>query len=140
MSHLRVMGDGSHVMKLFRRLPAAAIEAISHRFANDPEIVEILPDRIAFPALNPNDSQFALQWALTASQGVNAPAAWDITTGSPNLIIGIVDTGKLDHADLVGRWIGGYDFIADANRSNDGDGRDADPHDIGALVSTADSA
>jgi alpha-tubulin suppressor-like RCC1 family protein len=140
VTHRRVTGDGSHVMKLFRRLPTAAIEAMSHRFVNDADIVEILPDRIAFPALSPNDPQFAQQWPLWSTNGINAPAAWDITTGSPNLIIGIVDTGRIDHADLAGRWIGGYDFIDDANRSSDGDGRDANAADTGDWVTAGEAA
>src|SRR5262249_51873430 len=109
MSHKRVMGDGSHVMKLTRRLPQPAFDAMVRRFERDDEIVQILPDRVAFPALFPNDPQSSAQWWLTASQGVNAHSAWDLATGSPNLIIGIIDTGKLDHADLAGRWLPGYD-------------------------------
>jgi alpha-tubulin suppressor-like RCC1 family protein len=140
MAHHRVMGDGSHVMKLLRRLPTAQIEAIARRFADDAEVIEVLPDRIAFPTLTPNDPQFAAQWALSLANGVNAPGAWDVTTGSSNVVIGVIDTGKLDHADLAGRWIGGYDFIADTNRSNDGDGRDANAADPGDWVTLAESA
>ncbi|NOX38224.1 MAG: S8 family serine peptidase [Calditrichaeota bacterium] len=36
--------------------------------------------------------------------------AWDITTGDPNIIVAIVDTGTdLDHPDLQANIVGGYD-------------------------------
>jgi alpha-tubulin suppressor-like RCC1 family protein len=139
MQALRVMGDGAQVMQLARRMPVAEVAALSRRFANDPDVIEILPDRIFFPALTPNDPLFAQQWALSAANGINAPAAWDITTGANNLIIGIIDTGTLPHNGLAGRWIGGYDFVGDTNRSNDGDGRDADASDPGDWVTPAES-
>src|SRR5438132_11760966 len=135
MRPLRVMGDGAQVMQLFRRLSTAEIErAVSH-LHGDPDILEVLPDRIFFPALTPGDPQYASQWALTAAQGINAPAAWDITTGANNLIIAIIDTGKLPHAELAGRWIGGYDFVSLAARANDSaSGRDAGAWDTGDRV------
>ena len=140
MSAHRVMGDGAQVMKLSRRLSVAEITRLAQRFAHDPDVLEILPDRIFFPAVTPTDPLFASQWALGAANGINAQTAWDITTGANNLIIAIVDTGKLPHNDLAGRWIGGYDFVGDTNRSNDTDGRDADATDPGDWVTPAESA
>jgi serine protease len=43
----------------------------------------------------------------------------------------VIDTGIRPHADLVGQYVGGYDFISDATIGNDGNGRDADPTDPG---------
>ena len=107
MRPLRVMGDGAQVMQLFKRLPPSAVHAMAARIGPDPDIVEVIPDRLFFPALVATDPQYTNQWYLTALNGINAPAAWDITTGSANLIIAIVDTGKLPHEELASRWIGG---------------------------------
>ena len=49
----------------------------------------------------------------------------DVTTGSPNVVVAVVDTGYRPHADLAGRVLPGYDFISDPFIANDGDGRDA---------------
>jgi serine protease len=38
---------------------------------------------------------------------------------------------RLDHPDLAGKLLPGYDFISDTRYSNDGNGRDADPGDAG---------
>lgn len=49
-------------------------------------------------AFTPNDIFFSDQWYL---QKINAPTAWDATTGSSDVIVAILDTGfDLDHPDL----------------------------------------
>ncbi|MCZ7555238.1 MAG: S8 family serine peptidase [Bacteroidia bacterium] len=52
----------------------------------------------------PNDSAWASQWG---AQRVGIPAAWDVTSGDPAIIIGVIDTGVDDaHPDLHGQlWI-----------------------------------
>ena len=87
-------------------------------------------------ALAPTDPLYADQWhyqTQTATNwGANLPGAWDITTGSNNIRIGVLDTGILfNHPDLVGRTIGGYDFVSSTTASNDGNGRDSDASDPG---------
>jgi hypothetical protein len=65
----------------------------------------------------PNDPQFqnGNQWSLwnygqnggTSNADVDAPEAWDITTGSPGMIIGVVDVGiSRTPEDLAGRITG----------------------------------
>ncbi len=84
-----------------------------------------------FPAREPNDEFFDLQWNHPL---INLPDAWDITTGDPSVIIAVVDTGILgDHPDISERLIPGYDFISDPSSARDGDGIDSDPTDEGDL-------
>ena len=92
------------------------------------------------------------QWYLkkpnsTVVSSINAPAAWDITTGSSGVIVAVLDTGvRLDHPDLAGQFVSGYDMIGYGSSSsatsvaiaNDGNGPDADPSDPGDWVSQAD--
>lgn len=48
----------------------------------------------------PND--YGSEWYLPA---VNAPAAWDITTGSDSVVVADIDTGfALSHEDLADHW------------------------------------
>ena len=94
------------------------------------------------------------QWDLKAPSStpgqvvssINAPAAWDVTTGVSSVIVAVLDTGvRLDHPDLAGQFVSGYDMIgygspgSTANAiANDGGGADADPSDPGDWVSQAD--
>lgn len=79
----------------------------------------------------PNDEYYPYQWHYTM---IHLPEAWDMTVGSDDVIVAVVDTGILSrHPDLQGRIIAGYDFISDAASARDGDGRDPDPEDEGDL-------
>jgi subtilisin family serine protease len=48
------------------------------------------------------------QWGLDKIQ---APLAWDFTTGSRNVRVGIIDTGIANHPDLNANLDNGWDFI-----------------------------
>ncbi len=80
-----------------------------------PEVEYAEPDAIMQPTLTPNDPQYGNQWHYFAPgaghYGINAPAAWDITTGSSSIVVAVIDTGITNHADLAGRTVPGYDFI-----------------------------
>ncbi|MEE9492695.1 MAG: S8 family serine peptidase [Gammaproteobacteria bacterium] len=77
----------------------------------------------------PNDELYRLQWHYPL---IDLPAAWDITTGSSNVIVAIIDTGiKAGHPDFQGQLTDGYDFISNSTLAADGDGIDADPNDTG---------
>jgi serine protease len=82
------------------------------------------------------------QWYLRAPAGavrasLDIETAWNVTTGSPSIVVAVIDTGvRFDHRDLLrasagGNLLPGYDMISDVPTANDGDGRDADPSDPG---------
>ena len=109
----------------------------------DPQIELIESDRIFKVNSLPSDPLYSNQWHMQQSNGstpsINADIAWDTTTGNANLVIAVLDTGYLPHADLADRIIPGYDMINRTDVSNDGDGRDADPSDPGDWCNGNDS-
>jgi subtilisin family serine protease len=83
------------------------------QYMSDPNVEYAEPNYIK-RALSriPNDTYFGNQWALhntgtyaggTVDADIDAPEAWDISTGSSNIVIAVLDTGiDYSHADLAG--------------------------------------
>ncbi len=77
----------------------------------DSGIIEYMePNYIVSTDATPNDSSYSSLWGMnntgqtggTADVDVDAPQAWDITTGSNNIVVGVVDTGiDYTHPDLA---------------------------------------
>jgi subtilisin family serine protease len=76
----------------------------------------------------PDDSYYNLQWHYPQIQ---LPAAWDLTTGSNDIVVAVIDTGETQHPDIVSRLVDGYDFISDPQNAGDGNGVDPNPTDVG---------
>ncbi len=133
VKYVRPMSGGAHVIRSSTKLSLSNARAMARYVMQDANILSVQPDRKMYPLLTPNDPYYtSYQWTLfEATGGIRAPAAWDVTTGSPSVYIAVVDTGYRPHADLGGKLVAGYDFIDDTEVSNDGDGRDADASDPG---------
>ncbi len=91
-----------------------------------PGVKAVSEDKVKTFAATPNDPSFSQQWYLKPWQsgsnmlyGINAEAAWDKTQGSEEVIVAVLDTGKIDHPDLVGKWLPGWDFEDNNNDPTD---------------------
>jgi subtilisin family serine protease len=72
----------------------------------------------------PNDPDWANQWGPAK---IEAPTAWDVTTGTSDAIIAIVDTGvELGHEDLVDNLWANPGEIPDNGLDDDGNGKTDD--------------
>jgi subtilisin family serine protease len=59
----------------------------------------------------PEDPAFALEHLLWSIRRIDAPAAWSVTTGSPDVTVGVADTGlDYTHAELSSQVAGVTDF------------------------------
>ncbi|VAW43130.1 Extracellular protease precursor [hydrothermal vent metagenome] len=147
LQYVRPMSNNAHVLQLPEAMPLADVAAIANRLAAmegvlyaEPDAYRQIidrPEKVLFAptATTPNDTFFPQQWhygyVAGSSEGVNLEAAWDINIGSASTVVAVLDTGILNHADLAGRTVPGYDFISEPFIGNDGNGRDADPSDPG---------
>ncbi len=142
LSYVRAMSGNSHVFSLQSRKPVSEVEQIAVAIRQNSSIAYAEPDIILTATRTPNDPRYGEQWHyFNPVSGINLPLAWDITQGSSDVIIAVVDTGIVPHADLVGRVPSGsgYDFITDSNFAKDGNGRDSDPSDPGNWVTQQES-
>jgi serine protease len=96
--------------------------------SGDASVAWAEPDWVMAPLGTASDADFARQWNLAA---IGAHHAWDATVGSSSVVVGVVDTGVVDHPDLQGQLVAGYDFISEPGVSLDGDGPDPNPTDRG---------
>ncbi len=136
LSYVRSMDGGSMVVRLPETVSQEEADALVEALLQNPEVEEAQVDKRLYPALVPNDPQYSRQWHLFEdTAGIRMQAAWDRQTGSSSVVIAVIDTGILPHAELdPARILPGYDFISDTFTANDGDGRDADPSDPGDAV------
>jgi serine protease len=95
ISHVRFMSGNGHVVKLPRLMTTTEANAVARKLNSDPNVEYAEPDIRMFPKLVPNDPYYANQWhymsPATAAGGANLPGAWDITTGSSNIVVAVID-------------------------------------------------
>ena len=159
---VRPMSDDAQVLALPGAFRTEAVQAVVDRLRRDPTVEYAYVDVREHLTAVPNDPLFSQQTYLQAPTtaaplvaSVNAPGAWNITTGTGAAVIAIVDGGvRFDHPDLANRFYAGYDFVSadctigttgctTANQfttANDGDGRDSDASDPGDWITAADAA
>ena len=132
------IGGGYDVIRLATPVTRDEAELIADQLENTGLVEAADPDGVRFSAAA-NDPRYADQWYLPASgPGIGIEQAWSLTTGSPDLVIAVIDTGRLDHPDLTNRLVKGYDFVFRTRDSKDGDGWDADETDLGDWSDVAD--
>lgn len=110
-SDVAVGGTGAHLIHSRTRTTADLVAELSNR----PDVLYAEPDYLAYGGAVPNDSFYAAQqWGLrntgqtiggqsgTAGADISAYQAWDVTTGAPNQVIAILDSGiDYNHPDLM---------------------------------------
>lgn len=134
LNRLRTLAVGGELLALGREVDKAELKTLIAEIAADPRVEYVEEDRILTKSFTPNDSRYNEQWSYyEATGGINAPAAWDQTTGS-GVVVAVLDTGYRPHADLNANIVGGYDFISTADIGNDGNGRDSNAQDPGDWI------
>ncbi|MFL6636513.1 MAG: S8 family serine peptidase, partial [Massilia sp.] len=132
MRALRATANGANVLQLNRTMSLDEARQLAAELkSRDANVEYAEPDRIMVPLAIPTDPSYTQQWDLyETAGGINAPAAWDKSTGA-GINVAVIDTGYRPHADLSGQILQGHDFISTTTIANDGGGRDTDASDPG---------
>lgn len=86
----------------------------------NPLVDTLESNHLRYALADPNDEGYYDQLHILVSR---LPIAWELTKGSADLDIAILDTGvDLDHPDLAGRMVPGYDFANNDAVPMDDDG------------------
>ncbi|WP_405152931.1 S8 family peptidase [Paenibacillus sp. FSL K6-0108] len=102
------------------------------KYKNHVLIEHAEPNYYLQSSFTPNDPFFPYQYNL---QKINAPAAWDISQSSSSVKIAIIDTGvQLNHPELAGKILPGYDYVDYDNVPEDGNGHGTHVAGIAASI------
>lgn len=147
--------DAVDGLELVRLKPGAEVEKAVAAYEAMPAVEYAQPNyRIKLSATTPDDALFPQLWGLdntgqtvgpnpgTPDADIDAPDAWDVTTGSADVLIAVIDTGiDYSHPDLVGNVWTNAGEIPGNDTDDDGNGwvddvygadtvnEDADPMD-----------
>jgi subtilisin family serine protease len=93
--------------------PGTTVADALAAYAREPGVLYVEPDYQVRAEAIPNDPRFGELWGLhntgqigryvgTPDADIDAPEAWEITTGSAGVVVAVLDTGTdLTHPDLV---------------------------------------
>lgn len=116
--------------------PHVSMEEALAQYKMNPDIEYAEPNYIIHFEKMPNDHDFDELWGLhntgqtvdlttgTPDADIDAPEAWDITTGSDNVIIAVLDSGVANmHPDLINnRWVNFTELSGVTGVDDDGNG------------------
>jgi thermitase len=89
-------------------VPKGQAKEKAKAYSSNARVAYAEPDFVAQVVGGPDDPGFGNQWGMVK---IEAAQAWEITTGSSNINIAILDTGvDLDHPDLADKLISNINF------------------------------
>lgn len=138
---ISVLPMNARVIHRYKLEGALSVEEAVLKYRSNPAVEYAEPNYLYWLTTIPNDAQFGSLWGLhNIGQAVNgtagrpdadidAPEAWDISTGSPNVIVAVIDSGiAYDHPDLAPNIWTNPGEIAGNGVDDDGNGLIDDVH------------
>ncbi len=119
--------------RVLRVPPGRSVQGLVAALRGEPLVEYAEPNGVLRALMVPNDPYYSYQWHYRGPSGdINIEPAWDIQTGTPSVIVAVVDTGVAyedfgrlfrQAPDLANTtFAAGYDFVNDDAHPNDDDG------------------
>ncbi|GFO62801.1 S8 family serine peptidase [Geomonas paludis] len=131
-----------HHLKLKKGM---TVEEAVKLYQADADVQYAEPNMVFQLQAQPNDPLFAWQWGLenlwrgNPGADIKAPAAWDITTGSADVVVATIDSGiDYTHPDLAANVWGNTQEIPGNGIDDDGNGFIDDVYGINAITGSGD--
>ena len=135
----RLGTDGQYLLEVPDAAPTSMLRRAAQRL---PGFRYLQPNQVITGSAVPNDPSFGALYGLhndgtmwfgfaREDADVDAPEAWDLTTGSGNVVVGVIDTGvDYTHPDLAANmWVNPGEIAGD-RVDNDNNGYVDDIHGI----------
>ncbi len=138
---MRALPTNAGVIHQYKLDGTLSVDEAVLKYRSHPAVEYVEPNYLYRLTTIPNDAQFESLWGLhNTGQAVNgtagrpdadidAPEAWDISTGSPNVTIAVIDSGiAYDHPDLAPNIWTNPREVAGNGVDDDGNGLVDDVH------------
>lgn len=138
---VRALPMNAAVIHQYKLEGALSVDEAVLKYRSNPAVEYAEPNYLYSLQAIPTDAQFDTLWGLhntgqavngtvgKADADIDAPEAWDISTGSPNVIVAVIDSGiAYDHPDLAPNIWTNPGEIAGNGIDDDGNGFVDDVH------------
>ncbi|MCP4649637.1 MAG: S8 family serine peptidase [PVC group bacterium] len=136
-SSLTILGNFKDIEVDHIKLPeGVTVEEAMQRYKDNPEVEFVEPNYYRYSMSTPNDNNFGSLWGLNntgqivntvsgaVDADIDAPEAWDITTGSSDVVIAVIDSGvDYNHPDLFANMWTNSGEIAGNSIDDDANGK-----------------
>lgn len=133
---VRVKGSVAGLGVLRLEVPVGREMETAQRLREDPRVEWAEVDHLRDLMRVPSDQLYRqFQWDM---RRIQAEQAWDVTVGSPEVVVAVLDTGiDRTHPDLAGKLVPGYDFLNDDPNPEDDSGHGT--HNAGVIAAASDN-
>ena len=132
---------GADGLLLVRSAAGAAVDHLRNALQRVPGFRYFEPNAALSLEQTPNDADFEKLWGLHNANDadIDAPEAWDLSTGGASTVVGVIDTGvDYNHPDLKDNmWVNPGEVAGD-KLDNDGNGYVDDIHGYDFVNNDAD--
>ncbi len=147
-----IASEGASVLKRYwindvHRLKVQDTEAAIASLGKNPLVQYAEPNHIVHTLATPNDPSYSQLYGMnntgqtggTADADIDAPEAWDVTTGSSSVLVGDIDTGlDYNHPDLAANVWTNPGEIAANGIDDDANGYVDDVHGVNTITGSGD--